>query len=190
VIDGNEISHYYYGLFSSYSNPKIDNNVILPFIGNGIFLWHSNPQITNTRIIAYIGTGISCYFSSPLIVDSEINAGSNDFYLSSDSHPTVSNTIFNTSMVHIDDASSSLLVGAFEKKSNRSEVDQQFRSDETYQFGKIIGILTFSLLSIIFIILMKSIYLKPRIKEKSFDRNINKKRKRMKIRPKNSWKRK
>lgn len=114
VIAGNTILHYYYGIFSSHSSPRIDDNFISPFIGNGIFLWHSSPQITNTVIVTYIGTGISLYYSSPVIRDCVISGGSNDFFLSGGSHPIVSNTQFNSSMVHIDDDKSSLLVGTFD----------------------------------------------------------------------------
>jgi parallel beta-helix repeat protein len=120
IIEGNQILHYYYGIFSSHSTPTIKDNVISPFIGNGIFLWHSSPVIENTIIETYIGTGISIYYSSPIIKNSYVRGGSNDFYISGDSHPIVSNTTFDSSMVHIADEHSSLLVGTLGSEDGSS----------------------------------------------------------------------
>jgi parallel beta-helix repeat protein len=120
VIEGNQILHYYYGIFSSHSTPTIKDNIISPFIGNGIFLWHSSPVIDNTIIETYIGTGISIYYSSPIIKNSYVSGGSNDFYLNGNSHPIVSNTTFNSNMVHIADEHSSLLVGTLESEDGGS----------------------------------------------------------------------
>ena len=121
IIKGNKISHYYYGIFCSFASPKLQSNTILPFVGNGIFLWHSSSEIINTEIRTYIGTGISCYYSSPVIRDCIISGGSNDFFLSCNSHPIVSNTEFNKSMVHIDDGNSTLMIGSFDKNSKQND---------------------------------------------------------------------
>jgi hypothetical protein len=134
VIEGNQILHYYYGIFSSHSTPTIKDNAISPFIGNGIFLWHSSPEIENTVINTYIGTGISMYFSSPIIRDSNVSGGSNDFFLSGNSHPIVSNTLFNSSMVHIADERSSLLVGTLEPGDSMTNADSKESSKRDFDF--------------------------------------------------------
>jgi parallel beta-helix repeat protein len=148
ILEGNEINHYYYGIFCSYSSPILNDNKIFPFIGNGIFLWHSSPEITNNVIKTYIGTGISCYYSSPIIRDSEISGGSNDFYLSGNSHPIVSNTLFNKSMVHVEDSESSLLIGTFEGNNDKESQS----NDQTNDHSNIhleLGIIFFFIISII-----------------------------------------
>jgi parallel beta-helix repeat protein len=148
IIEGNEITHYYYGIFCSYASPKIYDNTILPFIGNGIFLWYSSSDISNSVIRTYIGTGISCYYSSPIIRDCEISGGSNDFYLAGDSHPIVSNTNFNNSMVHIDDSSSSLLVGSFES-NHQEDDDNDIESGNIDAYYSGIGLSALIILTII-----------------------------------------
>jgi parallel beta-helix repeat protein len=189
VIEGNTISHYYYGIFCSYSNPRINDNTILPFIGNGIFLWYSSPFITNTKIITYIGTGISCYFSSPIIDNSEISGGSNDFFLSGGSIPIVSNTKFNTSMVHIEDESSSLMIGTFDlddQKGNENiKTEVQTKNDRLFMS---IGIITFVVIFLIFLIFKKYADNGMKNQENSAQNREGKENKTIKIRPKNSWK--
>jgi hypothetical protein len=189
IIKGNEISHFYYGIFCSYSSPLIKDNIILPFIGNGIFLWHSSPQITNNVINTYIGTGISFYYSSPVIRDSFISGGSNDFFLSGDSHPIVSNTTFNSSMVHVDDHGSSILMGTFDSDNPKS--DENIESGVQTQtrpsfFG--IGIVASTLIFIFYLINRR--YADPKHKDtvNSAQKKEGKGGKDTKIRPKNSWK--
>jgi hypothetical protein len=130
-LSGNLISHYYYGVFCSYSNPVINYNYISPFIGNGIFLWHSSPLIENTIIIAYIGSGISCYYSSPIIKNCKISAGSNDIFLDGDSHPLLTNSEFSNNMVHVGDDESSVLIGEFEEKEYGEHEETQIQSDDS-----------------------------------------------------------
>lgn len=147
IIKGNEISHYYYGIFCSHASPKLYENTILPFVGNGIFLWYSSPEITSTIIRTYIGTGVSCYYSSPIIIDCEISGGSNDFYLSCNSHPVVSNTEFNRSMVHIDDANSTLMVGSFDKdsKTNDDNGSESWARSKIYPELMVAGLIIFGI---------------------------------------------
>jgi parallel beta-helix repeat protein len=187
VIRGNEISHFYYGILCSYSSPIISDNTITPFIGNGIFLWHSSPHITNTVIKTYIGTGISCYYSSPIIKNSEISGGSNDFFLHGDSHPIVSNTAFNTSMVHVEDSSSSLLIGTFEEDKQHSfETEKSAQSINYSNMGLIV---VFILISIIVLIFLSKKFLKLNGKGNLKSNEKNEKiGKNTKIRPKKSWK--
>jgi parallel beta-helix repeat protein len=187
IIQGNEISHYYYGIFCSYSSPKIDDNTILPFIGNGIFLWYSSPYITNNVIRTYIGTGISCYYSSPIIRDCDISGGSNDFFLSCDSHPIVSNVNFNTSMVHVDDDSSSLLIGDFEASKN--EYDGPERRINTTDYSDMGLIVLLILIGIIVFIFLSKKMLNFGNKNDNESKMVNQKAgKNSKIRPKKSWK--
>jgi parallel beta-helix repeat protein len=190
-IKGNEISHFYYGIFCSYSTPTIKDNTILPFIGNGIFLWHSSPFITNTTISTYIGTGISCYYSSPIIKDSEIHGGSNDLFLSGGSHPILSNTKFNTSMVHIDDGDSSILIGTFD--SEDQQVNENFQEEVRPNYiNSILGIGIIISLLVLFLYFLSRIHAESEHKDtvSSAKKKEGKGGRGTKIRPKKSWKKK
>jgi parallel beta-helix repeat protein len=176
VIEDNEISHYYYGIFCSYSAPIIHGNTILPFIGNGVFLWHSSPSITDTEIRTYIGTGISCYYSAPIIRDCKISGGSNDFYLNGNSHPVVANTEFNSSMVHINDANSSLYIGSFEPETSQNLDKEDIKSSNNNYFE--LGVVILIIISIILSYLQVSnIFKFSEIKRKLFSNDESKKKK-------------
>jgi parallel beta-helix repeat protein len=192
IIEGNTISHYYYGIMCSYSSPTIIGNTITPFIGNGIFLWHSSPQIEDTVIKTYIGTGISFYYSSPLIINCSISGGSNDFFLSSNSHPMVTNSIYNEEMIHFDDAQSSILVGSIDTKdvANNNGIDVE-KVNNNKLSSRQMTLIFFIIIAISIIVTVKLFYSnienKPDLKVKSEERKVKKKH--LKIRPKNSWKR-
>jgi hypothetical protein len=188
VIKGNEISHYYYGIFCSYSTPEIKDNIIMPFIGNGIFLWYSSPFITNTTISTYIGTGISCYYSSPIIKDSEIYGGSNDLFLSGGSHPILSNTKFNKSMVHIDDSDSSILIGTFDSENQPVNENIQEEKQST-NLNPILGIGIIITLVVIFLYFLSKTQAESDHKytESSVKKKEGKEGRGTKIRPKRSW---
>jgi parallel beta-helix repeat protein len=189
VIEGNTISHFYYGIFCSYSSPVINDNIISPFIGNGIFLWHSSPYIRDTIITTYIGTGISCYYSSPIIDNSEISGGSNDFFLSGGSIPIVSNTKFNTSMVHIEDESSSLLIGTFdsEEQKGNENIKSEVQTQNNSSFLGI-GMIILAFISFIFFISRKYTNNKRKNHENSAQNKVGKGNRITKIKPKKSWK--
>jgi hypothetical protein len=189
IIEKNEISHFYYGLFCSYSNPKINDNIILPFIGNGIFLWHSDPHIINTIISTYIGTGISCYFSSPIIEDCEISGGSNDFFLSGGSRPIVSNSEFNTNMVHVDDSKSTLLIGSFESDDpqGKDNIESETRPQNAPS-SMAVGVTLVIVILFIYFIVRKNADMEHKNSANSATKKEGKGEKSTKIRPKNSWK--
>jgi parallel beta-helix repeat protein len=190
IIENNQIHHYYYGIFCSYSSPTISGNEILPFIGNGIFLWHSSPEIRSTFIQTYIGTGISCYYSSPVIIDSAIQAGSNDFYLSGNSHPIVSDTSFNSKLVHIDDDSSSILVGTFsvEGMSNPVANERMGKDDNNSALILTILISVSCVIFSVYLIVKRMVEIDHYPKSKKNGRGEKNRSKKAKLRPKNSWK--
>jgi hypothetical protein len=93
-LDGNGILYYRYGINILGANPTVTNNKITPYVGNGLLISHASPMLENNDIVSYIGSGIVLIESSPTIKGGLINGGSNDLFLTKDSHPILDGVIF------------------------------------------------------------------------------------------------